>query len=889
MECSEYQYFAFICYHAADEKIVRRLHRFLNEFRLPSVLGKKYTALPKRLGPIYVGKGEDVDYNKYGQNADVLKCSKFLIVICSKHSANLEDEESRRLNEEVKSFVSFSESGVQRVVPILLRDKNSPRATSCMPPFIRDIGVLAADVWDKGEARVFSDVVAKMLSLQPDELWNRWERLMCRRRAVRRIILSAFSFCALIGCFFIWDYNVPKVRYYCDYVENNNIPHGIGELDRAEIGSRAYHYRFTEQFYKLRKVEYCSSSGSLSTPPPNPVYHRSAVLQLMYSEAGVLEASITQDPFGRKLMNYSYPDINTIRLRDLSEPSVQYSFSLSEIYANQNPIDDYAMFIKDNIAKCEVQRDDFGRIFSIRFADEDMNFQCRNNGIYGYFYEYDDVGRIVTFYYMGKDGKKSSLRGGVAGGRLTYIPDGTLQSVSYINDRGNVQRGMLGYARREYVWNEGVLTGFRFYDEKGAPCSCEDGYHATDFIIDSRGNFKSVRYLDLYGQLCVSTSGVAGYDSEFDENGREIRRVYIGKNGKNSVDVHGCGSVVFQYLSDGMHCALSFYDASSSPHEVSPSVCGVILEYDSCQRLLSLSYQNAAGKNVVSVFGYASCRFSYTDNGKIGKICYFDVAAQPCVLPDGTVCKIFAYNDVSGERSVRCLDSKGRVFKIYHYNQSSDLQKMIELEAADSTTRETLYNEHGAITDINIYSKEGYICRCIKKKDNCTIISDYNEKKQVVKITTVDFNGNLLADAEGVAVREFLYGVNIIREKRFSAKKELLDTQYYNLKGDVYRVILPPSEQNVGLDAEFRENGKIYRVRYLDNNMNYCAHEDGFYCREVKQDDRGNVIEEKFFNQQGAAFSLKDGTHQIKYIYNDDNECVKKECYDVDDNIVVVE
>ena len=65
------------------------------------------------------------------------------------------------------------ETNERRVIPVICREKEEAGATDCLPPVIRKHNLLAADILDRGKERTFSDVIAKIIGVDPDVLWNR--------------------------------------------------------------------------------------------------------------------------------------------------------------------------------------------------------------------------------------------------------------------------------------------------------------------------------------------------------------------------------------------------------------------------------------------------------------------------------------------------------------------------------------------------------------------------------------------------------------------------------------------------------------------------------------------------------------------------------------------
>lgn len=135
-----YKYWAFISYSHHDEKSSARLHRALEEYRVPKKLVGRITAygrVPARLLPIFRDRDELAGSSNLNMRIqEALQRSRYLIVICSPHAAV-----SKWVNEEVKTFKAL---GRQDQILCLILD-GEPNASEqpdsglleCFPPGIR--------------------------------------------------------------------------------------------------------------------------------------------------------------------------------------------------------------------------------------------------------------------------------------------------------------------------------------------------------------------------------------------------------------------------------------------------------------------------------------------------------------------------------------------------------------------------------------------------------------------------------------------------------------------------------------------------------------------------------------------------------------------------------
>lgn len=200
----EYKYWAFISYSHRDEDWARWLHKSLETYQVPKKIVGRETRLgniPRRIFPIFRDRDElpgAADLG--GKLKNALRESRYLIVICSPHSAK-----SQWVNEEVKTFKSLGRE--DRVLCLIVGGEPFASAKpgmedeECFPPAVRyrvdesgeltDTGTepIAADARKGKDGRVNSrfKLLAGILEIGYNELKQREKQ----RERARRMRLAA--------------------------------------------------------------------------------------------------------------------------------------------------------------------------------------------------------------------------------------------------------------------------------------------------------------------------------------------------------------------------------------------------------------------------------------------------------------------------------------------------------------------------------------------------------------------------------------------------------------------------------------------------------------------------------------------------------------------------
>ena len=197
------EYFAFISYKREDEKWAKWLAHQLDNYKLPSTLNGK--ELPPSLRKTFRDVDELSAGNLPEQIYNALSTSDNLIVICSPRSAK-----SEWVNKEIEDFINSKSGNTDHIFPFIIDGipySNDPNI-ECFPDKLRNLPEkeerLGGNINEQGgrNAAVVK-VIAGMLGVSFDSLWNKYEREQKRKRWLGICIAMIV---ALIGIGFGWYY-----------------------------------------------------------------------------------------------------------------------------------------------------------------------------------------------------------------------------------------------------------------------------------------------------------------------------------------------------------------------------------------------------------------------------------------------------------------------------------------------------------------------------------------------------------------------------------------------------------------------------------------------------------------------------------------------------------
>lgn len=168
------EYFAFISYQRLDEEWAIWLAHELEHYHFPVTLNGR-ADLPKDLRPIFRDIDELSAGNLPKQIHQALENSKNLIVICSPNSAK-----SKWVNTEVEEFIHLGRT--DSIFPFIISGApmSDEPEKECFPKALKNLSSdeerLGGNINEKGRDAAVVKIIAGMLNLEFDILWQRYER-----------------------------------------------------------------------------------------------------------------------------------------------------------------------------------------------------------------------------------------------------------------------------------------------------------------------------------------------------------------------------------------------------------------------------------------------------------------------------------------------------------------------------------------------------------------------------------------------------------------------------------------------------------------------------------------------------------------------------------------
>lgn len=230
-----YKYYAFISYSSKDTKWGERLHKKLENYRIPTAICNEKGWKRKPIDPVFFAPYEIQPGDLPEELKKRLRQSRNLIVICSQNSAQSEWV--------AKEIAYFHGLGRTKYIYFFIIDgipHSKEKDIECINPIIDKLKmpeILGANINEKvyrwswlNRERAYVQLITKLLDLEFDTIWQRHKRMLIQHAILHTILFITFIFSLFCTCKLCLPVDV-NVSLKETSVYNENLP----QLKDAQI------------------------------------------------------------------------------------------------------------------------------------------------------------------------------------------------------------------------------------------------------------------------------------------------------------------------------------------------------------------------------------------------------------------------------------------------------------------------------------------------------------------------------------------------------------------------------------------------------------------------------------------------------------------------------
>ena len=850
-------YIAFISYSTADEKWAKWLWHKLEYYPIPSNLRREHPHLPKHLRPVFWYKQDLSGTHLEKSLQKELDDSQYLLVICSPSSA-----QSAWVNKEVERFVQLGR--INKIIPFVVQ--GTPHATNpdeeCFPPALRDLPkeqeIRGIDVRRKeGKQHAFIDVVATILNIRFNTLWQRHQRR--RKKVILRIsVISTILSLILTG---LIAYHTPHIEYYADYVDQWGMPVGVVPISKEQKEHRHGTYRFKYQRtplteinslqWRLEEVAYVNASDIVTEHDNLEYVKRSAIMYMQYSElTGVLTQIQFADADGKILYRQDISQFNSVPAAIADFRAAAEDQGAGFAHSDAARMEQYQSIYNSAIKRFAYLRDSNGYHTRITFHsnnDDDLESSkvCDINGIYGTLFQRDSLGRILQVQYIDEHGDITCTKLGVAGYRYTYDNIGSVNSYFFFDMNYKPILNEQQWASSVECTNEyGNTYRGMYYNEEGVLCNAKEGYAQFTYDHDAAGNKTRKAFFDTDTLPCLSNEGIAGWNAKYNDFGWCTERSYFGVDNKPCIHPeHQYARITRKYNLMGKCTEEAYYGADGKPCNNVFGYAKEVNKYDIWNNCIQTSYFDTLGHPGYCLNAFTIKR-KFDERQNCIEEAYFDAEGNPCY---------FGYTPNNTTKWCSTRNSQGLITEHRNYDADGQLNNRTTM----------LYDARGNTIEIANYDADGNLLElfsCIAR-----ITTKYDKQGNEIEVNYYNEEN-----------KPFLYeGLFATRKQKYDKQGNVIEKSFHDTKG----ALICNDKKYAMRKMKYDKRGHCIEKANYNEHQQICIDDLGVAIYQYEYDTRGNKLQETFLNTNYRPMLNKKGYAKACYEYDIRNKQTKATYY----------
>lgn len=401
--------YAFISYSHADLKAVRRLHKRIENFKLPRFVRRLSEDCPKRLYPIF---RDETDLSGHGLTPTIRKAladSRYLIVVCTEASAA-----SEWVALEIDTFLETHSPDA--MIPVFLDAKTKTAFGGSFPGSLRDLALTPNDpllYTFPRRKRCLFEITTHLLGQYSPWLTHRYMDKRDIPWLIKAMAVSILCLIVYTDLRWLYDDHNDTVRYYRDVSFWCGWPEGVEELSPLTLSQETDYYICTFRSHRIVALEHIYPESCAPTFPGHYLLEADR-MEFAYNNNwgpdGYATARISKiiykDRDGNTLF-VKNPSL-TLDVVDLtvSAGSCEPYYLPEDMTCTSLPERPYAD-TPQTAGYCRIGQnyDEAGRICRIWLLSDTFSYMIPDqNGYYGIEFGYDDTGNVGSVRYLDIDG-----------------------------------------------------------------------------------------------------------------------------------------------------------------------------------------------------------------------------------------------------------------------------------------------------------------------------------------------------------------------------------------------------------------------------------------------------------------------------------------------------
>ncbi|MBR3334017.1 MAG: hypothetical protein IKG23_06985 [Clostridia bacterium] len=292
-----------------------------------------------------------------------------------------------------------------------------------------------------------------------------------------------------------------------------------------------YGRRIQKDKHGITEIEYLDENG-------NTTLNRQGygMVKMKYFGFGALNSVFYYNQYKKKTV-----------VPELGYASIIYEYShytmTSKVYRDEkdNPVE-----ISDGYAQIKMKTDKRYRVLSTRFDHANGKQATNPDGWFRCVKERDDKGRLISVKYYDESERMIDRGAGYAWEGYTYEGENIVKVTRYdLNDK--VVTDSNGIATTVREMKDDRIVKESYLDSDGNRINNGLGVGAVKYSYDLQGAVEKVTFLDTEGNAARCSEGYAGYRDTKDESGVTVSRTFLGVDGTPAETAGGYSEIQYVY------------------------------------------------------------------------------------------------------------------------------------------------------------------------------------------------------------------------------------------------------------------------------------------------------------------------------------------------------
>ncbi|MCC7350610.1 MAG: AAA family ATPase [Phycisphaerales bacterium] len=588
--------------------------------------------------------------------------------------------------------------------------------------------------------------------------------------------------------------------------------------------------------------------------------------------------------------------------------------------------------------------DDSGNLIRESYFEADGSAGLNTDWFHSVELEYDSRGNSTRARYLDEKGKPTRSKLQIAGISRRFDAQDNIIEEIYLDENGQPTAGRDGASKYQFKYDEkGNQTELAAFDAQGQPIMNSQGYARQTIKYDDRNNAIEWSYFDEENKPCRGTVGYARQVARYDDRGNCLEEAYYGPNGKLTLYQHDYARITWVYDDHGNKVDESYFDEQDKPTRMRNGVARCLMKYD--QRgmktetiyldeqgrpawhksgntrytskyddwghLIEEAYYDPSGNLVRIREGYALMTWKVDARGNRLEQCSYDEHRQLIGDKDGIAKMTWTYDPAGNKTSEKYFGADGRplgykgmfVEMRFTYDDRGNEIERRYLDAAGNQT----WSGDGSYGTLTQYDGRGNQVRLTyldaknqpyaRAKGYAIVVSTYDDRNNQVSQSYLDENEKSVMspsgyasisneyDSRGRLVRRRLLGTD---GKPLAAPAIAMQTHAYDERGNqieeaYFNAAGEPTLDHRGCAAyanAYDERGNRIEDRYYDAKGKLTVGSVGYARMTMRYDDRGNRIEEAYYGADDQLMLTDGGYARLTARYDERGNSIEIVYYD---------